>query len=251
MDKERLEKLIEDQSKDVRVEGVTLFNAFVTNTDRYRKNPTVSNLRDWESSKAALEKFRLRIEGAKDDEQPLANLAEVLEYLRAADWKVTRTSLYRHHGEGKLAPGADGKFTLRAADKYARTFLKQVATGKKVGERMDELQRRKAELEVTNLDLERQRKELSIGREQGRFIPKEQMDIELASRAGVLYAGLRHWIQTRSAKWIRAVAGDMKKVGELINLMSRDLDEHINAYASVAEYTVVIEAAEEMETTDA
>jgi len=178
-----------------------------------------------------------------------ATIADVLDYLTGSGWKVTKTSLYRHQAEGKILPAADGAYRQKDIDKYARTFLKQKSTGKKISDRTDELQRRKLEQELANLELENKRKQLAYDKEQEKYIPREQMEIELAGRAGILEAGLKHWVQSRAAEWIRTVSGDMKKVGDLINLMNHDLDEHINSYASQGEYQVVIEAeaAEEEE----
>jgi hypothetical protein len=180
-----------------------------------------------------------------DEDKPLVNVAEVLDYLAAAGWKVTKTSLYRHQKEGKLLPRPDGAYSLRDVERYARTWLKQLSTGKRKTEKMDELQRRKLESELENLELARKRNELAYGKELDRYIHREQMEIELATRAGILDAGLKHWVQSRAAEWIRTAGGDTKKVGELINLMTRDLDEHINSYAAAIEYQVIIDAEEE------
>ena len=177
-------------------------------------------------------------------DQRFASIADVLDYLKQ-DWKVTKTSLYRHQREGKFLPQTDGTFLQKDIDKYSKTWLKQKSTGKRVSEKMDELQRKKMERELQNLDLEYERKKFGHEKDLGKYIPKEQMEIELAARAGILDAGLKHWIQSRSADWIRTVDGDTKKVGELINLMNRDLDEHINSYAALTEYQVIIDAEEE------
>jgi len=173
------------------------------------------------------------------------NLAAVLEYLKDCGWKSTKSSLYRHHGEGKLLPRSDGAYQLKDVEKYARTWLKQAATGKKMSEQADELQSRKLKQELANLELKYEREAFAHAREQGQYVPREQMEIELAGRAGVLDAGLKHWVQSRAAEWIRTAGGDTKKVGELINLMNRDLDEHINNYAASTEYQVIIDAEEE------
>lgn len=175
------------------------------------------------------------------------NLGNVLEYLRDSGWKATKSSLYRHHGEGKLLPKNDGSYQLKDVEKYARTWLKQASTGKRVAEKTDELQRKKLERELANLDLKFERESFAHARDLGQYVPKEQMEIELAGRAGILDAGLKHWIQSRAADWIRAVDGDMKKVGELINIMSREADEHINTYATPKDYEIIIEADEETE----
>lgn len=246
MDKETLENLLTGQPKEIRAKGVLLFNGVANGAQAYQKAPTSANLRDWETAEAALAKFVAQI--SVSEEKPLVSVADVLGYLTANGWRVTKTSLYRHQKEGKILPRSDGAYELRAVDKYARAWLKQLSTGQRINERMDELQRRKIEMELQNLSLEVKRKEFGMAREMGRYIPREDMEMELAGRAGIINAGLKHWVQSRAAEWIRAVDGNHKKVGELINLMNRDLDDHINAYAAPIEYQIVFDAEEKEET---
>lgn len=179
----------------------------------------------------------------------ISNISAVLHHLTGDGWQIAKTTLYRHKKEGRILPGVDGSYSLKAVDFYARSFLKRQATSKKISEAEDELHRKKLEQELKNLELKYAREKLGYEREQGLFIPRDQMDIELATRAGILVAGLKHWVQTNAADWIAAMSGDTKKVGELINLMNKDLDEHINTYASNREYEVIIDAVNEKETT--
>jgi hypothetical protein len=179
-----------------------------------------------------------------NDEQLFETIAAVLEYLETSGWKVTKTSLYRHQGEGKLLPKENGSFRKKDVDKYAKTFLKEQSTGKKVKTLEDALQRKKLEADLRNLDLEHERKKLQHDRELGKYILREKMEIELAARAGILEAGLKHWIQSGAAGWLRLGEGNVKKAGELISAMIRDLDEHINGYAQAREYELVIDGEE-------
>ncbi len=172
------------------------------------------------------------------------NLHAVLKYLQDTGWKASRQSIYRHHDQGKLIPNTSGKYTLRAVEKYAKTFLKQTSTGKRVQENTDYLQRQKLEQELENLKLKNKRDQFNYEKDRALYVPKEQMEIELASRAGILLAGLKHWITSSAADWIDLVGGDSKKVGELINKMGADLDDHVNIYAGSGEYEVVIEGNE-------
>jgi hypothetical protein len=245
VDKETLEKLIADQPKEIRAKGVLLFNGAAQCAQTYQSAPTAANLRDWEAAQAALAKFSEQIGVNDDAERPFPSIADVLDYLRQDGWRVTKTSLYRHQKEGKFLPQRDGSYARKDIDKYARVWLKQQSTGKRIAERTDELQRKKLDQELKNLEIEYERKRLALDKEQEKYIPKELMEVELASRAGILNAGLKHWIQSRAADWIRAAGGDTKRAGELINLMSRDLDEHINSYAAKMEYEVVVDAEEE------
>ena len=248
MNKEDFEKLLEGRPKEILAKGILLFNGTAKCAQEYQSSPTSVNRRNWEDSAAALKKFTDGLSAPADtQDQPLDDLAECLKYLTAEGWKVTRTSLYRHHKEGKLAPRPDGTYALRDVDRYAKSWLKEKSTGKRVGEAMEELQRRKLQLEIANQELENKRKSLAYDKDLDRFVPRELMEIELATRAGILDAGLKHWVQSHAAEWIRMADGDTKKVGDVINLMNRDLDEHINSYARPQEYQVIIDAEEDQD----
>jgi len=246
IDKATFEKLIDGQPDEIRKRGILLFNGMVNSALEYQSNPTEKSLRNWEMAQAAMKKFESQITGEENSDR-FETVADVLEYLDGSGWKLKKTSLYRHQKEGKILPAADGSYRQRDVDKYAKAWLKQKSTGKRINEKTDELQRRKLEIELKNLEIDHNRKSFAYEKEQGKFIPREQLEIELATRAGILDAGLKHWVQSRAAEWIRTVDGDMKKTGDLINLMNRDLDEHINGYARPIEYQVVIEADQDGE----
>jgi hypothetical protein len=246
MDQTRLTQLLEATGQQGQIELKVLHNAVISCIKDYQNDSTASRLKDWKAAEKALEE-KIDVLWSQHfgrTEQALETIADVLDYL-APGWKVTKTSLYRHQKEGKFLPQADGTFLQKDIDRYAKAWLRQKSTGKRISEKVDELQRKKLEKELQSLDLEYERKKFGFEKDQEKYIPKGQMEIELAARAGILDAGLKHWIQSRAADWIRTAGGDMKKVGELINLMNRDLDEHINSYAASTEYLVIIDAEEE------
>ena len=239
--KEDLEKLIEDKPPEIKAKAILLFNGYVQAMGKYQGESSTANLKTWQAAEEALNQYTSEISRDATSDN-FSDIAAVLKYLQDNGWQETKTSLYRRKKQGKILPVPDGSYTKASVDKYARTFLKQTATGKRLSENTDELQRKKLEQELKNLILKNERDTFNFDKDRGLFIPKEQMDIELATRAGILIAGLKHWVQTRCADWIAAVSGDNKKVGELINIMSNDIDEHINHYASSREYEVIIEA---------
>lgn len=186
------------------------------------------------------------VEQEQEQSSPtLGKIADVLEYLQKAGWKVTKSSLYRHFQEGKFRPQEDGCFRKKDVDRYATTWLKEIATGKRVDQKISTLQRQKLELELQNLRFENLRKARLNEKETGALVPRSQMELEMAARAGILDAGLKHLVQANAAEWIRIAGGDTNKVGELINHVSRQLDQLLNDYASTREYEVIFDAAEE------
>jgi hypothetical protein len=240
MTKDDLEKLIADQPQDVKITTMLLFNNYQKAKKKLSEESSSANLRNYQAAQEAWNEHAARL-GWSETEGNFDNIAAVLQHLEGAGWKVTKTSLYRHQKEGKILPDAAGRYPKKAVEKYAKTFLKQLATGKRVTEAQDELQRRKLEKEIARLELGIERDQFALDKDRGLFIPRDQMEIELATRAGVLVAGLKHWVQSKAADWITSVGGDTKRTGELINTMTRDVDEHINLYASSKEYEVMIE----------
>lgn len=245
MDQERLKKLLEVADQQDQLALKVLHNAVISGISAYNSDRTTSRLNDWKAAEKTLEEkinalWARHFPPAPADNGNLPTIAEVLVYLNDSGWDIKQSTLYRHKKESKIQPEADGTYSQGKVDKYAKTFLKQKSTGKKVNEKNDELQRKKLEIEIENLELERERKKLAHEKEQGKFIPREQMELELAGRAGILEHGLKQWIQSRAAEWIRTADGDPKKVGEVINLMTRDVDEHLNNYAS-REYQVIFD----------
>ena len=245
MKKEDLEKLIENKPPEIKAKAILLFNGVASGMKNYQTDSSTGNLKNWQAAEEALGAYIAEISRGTTGET-LPNTAAVLDHLKEAGWKVTKTSLYRHQSQGKLLPQSDGSYTKYAVEKYAKTFLKQTSTGKRVGEAADALQQKKLNQDIELQAIKIEREKFNYAKEQGLYIPKDQMEIELATRAGILVAGLKHWVQSNTADWIAAMGGDTKRTGELINLMSRDVDEHINHYASSREYEVVI-AEEEKE----
>jgi len=243
MEKEAFEKLIADKPTSVRIKGVALFTALKEAEGLCLSEPSDNNRSKLNLAESALQEFVALV----GDESSFPNLAQILSYLKEEGWNVSKTSLHRHFEQGRFV-ASDGMFLRKDIDRYAKTWLKQKSTGKPANEAMSELQRKKAELELDNLILDNKKKKMAVDKEQGLFIPREQLEIELASWTGILEAGLKHWIQSNAAGWIRITDGDTKKVGELINAMNADLDEMINSYSSDREYEVIFDSPSEEET---
>ena len=246
MDQAKIKKLLEIVEPQDQVKLKVLHNAVVDGIKNYQADHAAAKLKDWRSAESALDAF---VESLWNkhfvDEQPLNNIQEALVYLKESGWKVTKTSLYRHQKEGKLLPRDNGKYHQRDVDKYARTFLKQQSTGKRLQEKADELQHKKLDIEIKNLEIDNRRKQRADDKEAGLYILRKQMDLEFAVLAGTLDAALRNWVQSGTADWIRMVNGDIKKAVELIMVLNRDLDGHLRDLSRDREYEITIDPEED------
>lgn len=99
------------------------------------------------------------------------NLHAVLAYLQGDGWKIKKSNLYAHRKHGKIFPDTDGTFARAAVDRYARTFLKKIETGKRVTEASDELQREILAQRKRLNDLEIRDRERLAAIEDKKYVP--------------------------------------------------------------------------------
>lgn len=245
MEKEALEKLLADQPKDIRGKAILLFNGMAKNAVAYQEASTANNLRDWEAAQAAFEKYVAQIGITEPTERPLVDLADVLAYLQGADWKVTKPTLYRHHKEVKIAPRPDGTYALKDVEKYARTWLKQQSTGKLVREKLDELQRKRAEQDLKTSELAYDRNKHAYDIARGLYVLASEVSLMLAARAGVLVSKDQQMIQANVGEYIRIVHGDPQYAADFVSKMLDDSADKYHEFASTPEYLVIIDGEED------
>jgi phage terminase Nu1 subunit (DNA packaging protein) len=171
--------------------------------------------------------------------QSFETVLDVYHYLKSAGFKVCRSSLYNHVGQGKLRK-KDGVFTLAAVGKYARTFLQRQDSGQLISDELEGLQRQKLEAEIRLKQAQADRAEFDQAIAVGQFIPRKDFELELAARAAVFDAGFRYFFQASAAELIALVQGDLKKIPEFIDALNDRLDVQLNEYASTKEYQVMI-----------
>jgi len=164
---------------------------------------------------------------------------EVLTYLRDEGWKVSKTSLYQHVKDAKLRPEQDGSFALKAVQKYARAHLQLKSTRQKRDD--EDLQRKKLQLDIDLLEGKTKRERLKRDAEEGRLIPREDVDLELAARAVVQDHEWTRVIQSRAGEIIALVQGSADRSAELIRFLMDVKDEILNEFASTRAWHVLFE----------
>lgn len=239
MGKERLNKLLELATEPEQRQLKIFYNATIETLKEYQKKATAAKLRDHQMAETALDEFMGELEERYlPGTRTFKNRLEVTKYLQGEGWQVSKSTLYNRIGKAKLLPREDGLFHLKDINKYARVFLKRKDTGKRVQDEQDELQRKKTKLEIEKLSVEVDRAKHKKEVEEGAYIPRDQLEIELASRAAVLDAGLAHFFQSDAGNWINMVGGDQRKLPELINVLMAAKDGFMNQYARTTEFVV-------------
>lgn len=186
--------------------------------------------------------------GAKKGASParFRNIREVAEHLAASGWKIRKSAVYAHAKQGKIRPDLDGGFSQKSVEKYAAAHLQRQDTLVKTAD--EELQRKKVRAELERIEAQTRTERMKLAKEEGRYVLREQVDLELAARAAVIEAGLRQMVMERVPEWIELVGGNQNQVGELIRQAGEDVDRLLHEFASVKEWQVLFEMNAELGT---
>jgi len=161
--------------------------------------------------------------------------AAVLKHLQTTGWQVGRSAFYQHCDEGKLERDPDGSYSPAAVDRYASTFCRRLATGKRLSAGIAE-QREAIRLEREKVRLKKEQRELELI--EGKSIPAGEVERMIVGRAVAMLAHLRAMTQTRAGDWIHIVNGDHSRAPELIAEVWDNIEEHLATFARDVEFTV-------------
>lgn len=205
------------------------------------------------SDRQFLERYEAELKDQQDEDLPpaeyqgkaeFANPLEVTEYLQSQGWKVKKSTVYDHIKKGKLRPEENGLFQKKTIDKYASTFLTLAKTRTNLQE--DDLQSKKLRIETQWKEEQWRRERLKRLQEEGRLIPRDEVDLGHAGLAAAVQDGIKYMIQTKVSSWIDLVAGDHKRTPELVQLISEDFDQVLNRLAiEQQEFELTLESTDE------
>lgn len=243
MDRKELDDILSESGKtDLSV----LISAKEEAKQRTLQDPTPVNLVAMERATNMIEKH-LAKEKAADSEQGMQfqdtkNAAGVLRFLQTNGWKVEKTQFYQHVKQGKLARNDQGLFTRRAVLRYAKDWVPRNDTGKTIGEEKEDLNRTKLQEEIKRIRVQQERDNFKFDVERGKYLPRADVEQELAGRAVALDAGYNHMVYSRVQEFISIVGGDPSKASLLIECLLTARDDWFNQYAASMDFEVELAA---------
>jgi hypothetical protein len=226
-----------------------LYNALVTNINAYRSDSSASALKNWQSAESALADCLSHLEDKYQPATPtstsihpdtFATQQEVLTYLKAAGYKIEKSAL-SNHVRSRLLIKKAGVYRRKDVDNYSGLHLQSGATGQTMADKKTaDLQERKLRAEIGRT--EEQYKRAIIEREalEGKLIPRDEVELELAGRAVALEAGYDHMVYTMAAGLVELVDGNQAKVDRLITTMLEAKNEWLNQYAGAVDFVVIL-----------
>ncbi len=200
---------------------------------RVKDDPSTTNL-------AALARATQMLGAAKaamGKNQVLAGVKDVLAYLQGQGRKISQSQLYKDLKRGHLRREHDGSFTQRAVDRYAQTLtllaLPEAKATELEGLAEQEMREKigKTREQRLSISFDRQVKE-------AKYILREDVALELASRAAALGVGLRSVFRLHAPDYIRMVGGDVSKADDLAAEFEQNLDAALNEYSRPMDFKV-------------
>jgi len=242
MDAQQLAALIQASDE-------TDLQALLTAKENAKRNmlddPNQNNVAAFERAKKALEAFT-RPEG-EPDQRVFRHRIEALQHLQAQGYKIKKSKLYDDAKAGFLRMQPDGTVTEKDLERYVkRVGLEKPA--EIADAQAGDLQAKKLALEISKLEEEYREKRRKNDILDGKFMPREKVYMEIAGRAVVFEAGLKHALDTRAAELLEALDAIAEKNHRLVMIrrwFREILDEQLNEFANIKTFQAIILESEE------
>lgn len=179
-------------------------------------------------------------EAEPEEADRFPNLMRVLDYLRAEGWKIGKSQLYQHRKEGRIRAEADGTYTRRAVDRYAKLFLKRTDGRDRRQDELEELQRAKLRAEKEKTEAQARHWELRTRIERGYYVRRADVEQALAARAVLLRAGYEDFVRGEADRIVAVCEGSPERVPDLIAFLLDAGEEWFDRYADEAEFTAML-----------
>ncbi|MFI3270779.1 MAG: hypothetical protein R3Y11_01575 [Pseudomonadota bacterium] len=202
---------------------------------------------------AALQRATKMLEGAQrmtqNTETTLKDVQDVLLYLKEQGRKIGQAKLYKDINRGLLRRDQSLGFKKNDVDKYATT-LPMSETPAHVNRKVMSLQTRKDAADVRIKEAEARRKELLADTAEGKLIPRDLVDQELAARAVTFNAALKTQFEAQSLECIQSVGGDQQLAHHFLRLVESIIDDCSNRYAQPLEIEVQLAEGPDLSSVD-
>ncbi len=165
---------------------------------------------------------------------------DVLLYLQETGWDIKKSTFSTHCRTGKLTKGRKGLYTQAAVKKYAEKNLVHNGLGRTVPKSDENIATRKTLAEISRIKTAEERDRFKLEVEQGKYIELGRVERELATRAVVLDQGLEFFFRAKVDEMVALVGGVADKAPLLLDLCLKEKDAHINKYARMDNFTIII-----------
>ena len=172
-------------------------------------------------------------------ERSFRSQTEVRAYLDAEGYKVALSTVNLHAKKRLLMPNQDGVYPLSAVEAYIRAAQLKRKDGSEPG--ADDVLNRKAQLEAQKLAEQLRKLQFANDLEEGRYVLKDQVELDLADRARVLQADLLNFFRTNIDDFLIMVGGNLQAAPQALEWWEERLEDWMDRYAKAGK--ISLEAA--------
>lgn len=237
-----IDELVE---KSVSTDVKLLIQAKETAKKRVKNDPSAANLRALDYATSQLEKAIQKQSCVVAEEKTgriFKGVPEVLAYAREHGRKVEKSKAHMDIRSGMLRRQNDGTFLQSDVDAYLKTLLYLGSPEGIAGdiESAAERQRRREEADIRKAEASAARDELKLAVEMGKYLPKDDVYMELAVRALALQNAIKNAFEAHCVEAINLVEGKARHADELVEFVGKIIDNALNEYSQPMSFDVEI-----------
>ena len=171
----------------------------------------------------------------------LKNRLAALKYVNEKmGFSVSQAKFYLDVKEGKINVQKDGSIRFQDLEKYSKVHL---ADRYRKLANIDDLTRRKKELENERLEQQNYLLQLKRDRETGMLISREDALKEMTALLIMMESSLRHMFHMNAPVWLAKYGGDQSRLKEFLEDLDLTLDHLMTQSASNSHIESIMEAS--------
>ena len=173
------------------------------------------------------------------EQQTFKTVAAVVRFLKAKGYKVEKSKVYQDKRKGLLRCADDGTIAEDDALAYAvRADLGKVTDA--IAE-VDQYAGVRSKKEIEKLEVQTEKLRFELEKERGRYILKEDVQLQVAIKLSALEAGIKNVVRVNAADWIHKTGGDAKKERMLCELVYAEVDALLGEFGNMEEINVTVQ----------
>ena len=200
------------------------------------QDPSVTNIKAFNAASKSLDEMMKKINSASNPDQAvLGTIPKVAEYLQSKGWKVSQSSIYSHHEQGRLKKNKDGVFLIKDVDVYAKENLDRL-DGSESDKSTESLQDQIKKAELNKMKAQAEHWKLKTEIESGRYVERASFERELAARATVFKSDMQNFFRSRASEIVGIVDGQETKIPDLIDYLLDQGEIWLGRYSENREF---------------
>ena len=153
---------------------------------------------------------------------------DVADYLNQNDYQIARRTLHDHIKRGWLQRDEKGNFKKSAVDEYAKTYIAERKSRPRKSDTYDE----KTQAEIKKIQAQAENWALRTRILNGEYIERVKYELDLAARLVVFRSDMMNFHRAKALDMVRMVDGDDKKIPDLVDFMTDNLELWLDRYAN-------------------